>query len=206
MVHSTYDAAARLARRAQKLDGGRGAAPALFAFTDPERTPDPIALAQGLPPGCGLVLRTFGRPDLEAAAYALATLARERALWLLISADPDLAARCGAHGVHWPQARLAEAARHRGRFPLVSASAHDPGAVRRASGLADLVFVSTAFASRSPSAGRALGPFRLAAYARRSRTPIYALGGVTHRSVPRLYGLGIAGVAAIDGVLEAEPA
>ncbi|MCC5995226.1 MAG: hypothetical protein JJU18_02500, partial [Oceanicaulis sp.] len=59
-----YDATARLARLAVRLDGPRGGLPALFAFTDPVRTPDPVALALALPPGSGLVLRTFGQPAL----------------------------------------------------------------------------------------------------------------------------------------------
>lgn len=197
-MHSTYDAAADLARCARAVAGTHSPLPALFAFTDPERTPDPMALAHSLPRGAGLVLRTFGQPRLEALAFDLATLSHERGLTFLVAADPDLAERCGAHGVHWPQVRLHQAARR--RFAIQSASAHDPGAVRRACGLVDLVFVSPVFASRSPSAGRPLGPFRLAAYARRSPLPIYALGGVTARTASRLQGLGVGGLAAIDGL------
>lgn len=201
MTDTTYDAARRLARRAEALAGpGRDDRPPLFAFTDPQRTPDPVALARGLPAGCGLVLRTFGAPAVEAAAFQIAAIARRRALTVLISADPDLALRCGAAGVHWPQARLAQAARWRRRFALMSASAHDPSAARRAAGLADLIFVSPVFRSDSPSAGRPLGPFRAAAFARRGPSQVYALGGVNARTARRLTGLGLAGVAAISGV------
>jgi thiamine monophosphate synthase len=200
MMHVTYDGSRTLARRADAVCGPRGAWPVLFAFTDPQRTPDPAGLARSLPAGCGLVLRTFGREELERAAFDIAEIARANALTLLISADPELARRCGAHGVHWPQARLADAARHRTAFRLMSASAHSPAAARRAAALVDLVFVSPAFASQSPSAGRALGGFRMAAYARRTPAPIYALGGISARSVKRLKGLGLSGVAAIDGV------
>ena len=200
---STYAAAHALARRAQTLDGPHAPAPRLFAFTDPDRTPDPEALARVLPAGNDLVLRTFGRPALQKAASGLARIARARALSLLIAADPALALRCGADGVHWPQALISEAARWRRRFKLMSASAHDPDAVRNAGGLCDLVFVSSAFTSNSPSAGRPLGPFRMAAYARRSPAPVYALGGVTSRTALRLRGLGISGIAAIDGLSEA---
>jgi len=199
MAKRTYAAAARLARLAQRLDGPRGELPALFAFTDPVRTPDPVALAEGLPPGCGLVLRTFGRPELEETAFALSAIARTRGLTLLIAADADLARACGAHGVHWPEARLATAARVRFRG-LQTASAHSPAAVRRAQGLVDAVFVSTAFASRSASAKRPLGPFRLAVYARRSATPIYALGGINQQKIKRLYNTGVSGAAAIEGL------
>lgn len=193
-----YDAAARLARLAMRLDGPRGRLPALFALTDSERTPDPLALAQALPPGCGLILRTFGRPKLEALAGTLADIARARGLVFLIAADPELAARCGADGVHWPERMLARAAR--ARFRVMTASAHGPGAIRRAAGLVDAVLVSTAFASASPSAGAPLGVFRIAAAARRAPLPVYALGGISARTLPRLDGLGISGAAAVAGV------
>ncbi|MCC5995446.1 MAG: thiamine phosphate synthase [Oceanicaulis sp.] len=116
----------------------------------------------------------------------------------LVAADPELAAKCGAHGVHWPERMLAQA--RRVRFPVMTASAHSPGAVRRAGGLVDAVFVSPVFASASPSAGRPIGPWRAAAAARRARCPVYALGGINETSVRRLRGLGLAGAAAVDGL------
>lgn len=193
-----YDAADRLARLAMRLDGPRGHLPALFALTDPDRTPDPLALARALPPGTGLILRTFGQAALEALAGDLAGIARAKGLVFLVAADPALAARCGADGVHWPERMLAQAAR--ARFPIMTASAHGPGAIRRAAGLVDAVLVSTAFASVSSSAGRPMGPFRLAAAARGARVPVYALGGITAQTLPRLNGLGISGAAAVAGV------
>ncbi len=192
-----YDAADRLARLAMRLDGPRGRLPALFALTDPDRTPDPLALARALAPGTGLILRTFGRPALEALAGDIADIARARGLVFLVSADPQLAAACGADGVHWPERMLARAAR--ARFAVMTASAHSPGAIRRAAGLVDAVLVSAAFASASPSAPRPMGPFRLAAVARRARVPVYALGGVTPSTLPRLTGLGVSGAAAVGG-------
>jgi thiamine monophosphate synthase len=200
MTTRRYDAAQRLARRAARLEGVRADLPALFAFTDPARTPDPVALARRLPRGCGMVLRTFGRREIEAAAFELSRVAQAHGLYLTISADPELALRCGADGVHWPQARLGEAKRWRRRFKLMTASAHDPAAARRAQGLTDLVFVSQVFSSNSPSAGRPIGPFRIAAYARRATIPVYALGGITAGAIRRLERLGISGAGAIGGV------
>lgn len=201
MGKGNYSGATRLASLAQRLGGPHGHLPALFAFTDPVRTPDPLALAHHLPMGCGLVLRTFGQPSLENAAFALGAVARARGLTLLIAADPDLARAVGAEGVHWPQARLGDAAR--ARFSgLQTASAHNPSAVRRAQNLVDAVFVSTAFASKSTSARRPLGPFRLAAYSRRSTAPVFALGGVNLNTVNTLRRTGVAGVAAVEAVVD----
>ncbi len=147
-------------------------------------------------------MRTFGRAIIEAEAPRLAEIARDRGLALLIAGDPDLAVRCGASGVHWPQSRLGLAARWRRRFALMTASAHDPSAARRAARLCDLVFVSPAFASASPSARRPMGPFRMAAYARRTPAPVYVLGGVNTRTAPRLRGLNLSGLAGIDGIID----
>lgn len=196
----TYDGLARLASRAEALRRDNAPTPALFILTDPQRTPDPVRLAEHAPAGCGLILRTFGRATIEAAAFPMAATARARGFSLLISADPDLASRAGADGVHWPQWSLAQAHRP---WPgaLVTASAHDPHALRRAQGFADGILVSTVFASRSPSASRPMGPFRLAAWARRSATPVYALGGVNGATVKRLAGLGLGGAAAVGAAI-----
>lgn len=201
MTYPTYGAGARLARLSSALEGAVPSLPSLFAFTDPVRTPDPVELAEALPTGTGLVLRTFGRAEIEAKAALISAIAELRGLTFLIAGDPDLAADVAAHGVHWPEAQLGRAARRRFRG-LQTASAHSPMAVRRAQCLVDAVFLSTAFASSSPSAHAPLGPFRLQAYARRGRCPIYALGGINTRTIKRLTHTKLSGVAAIDGLSE----
>jgi thiamine-phosphate pyrophosphorylase len=200
MIETAYDGAKRLARLASRLDGPRGALPAFFAFTDPARTPDPLRLAACLAPGCGLVLRTYGKARLTALAPALAALCRERGIGLWISADPALARRCGADGVHWPENMLNASCVRRCAGLSITTSAHGPGGLRRAQALADAVFISPVFASASPSAGRAIGPLRAAAIARRCDIPVYALGGVNARRIRRLEGLGLSGAAAIGAL------
>ncbi len=201
MTNSTYGAAARLASVCRAIQRSNSNLPALFAFTDPVRTPDPVKLAECLPPGSGLVLRTFGDQGLRQKAPVIAAIAERREVMLLIAGDPDLAAEVGAGGVHWPESRLHQAAKARFKG-LQTASAHSPSAVRRAQGLVDAVFVSAAFSSNSPSAGRPLGPFRLASYARRSTLPVYALGGINERTAKRLAHTGISGAAAIEGLVD----
>ncbi len=56
------------------------------------------------------------------------------------------------------------------------------------------------FPSRSPSAGRPLGPIRLARLVRQAASPVYALGGVDADTVRRLGDTGVVGVAAVDGL------
>ena len=148
-----------------------------------------------------MVLRAFGRPEVEALAPALAGLARARGLVLLVGADAALAMRIGADGVHLPERRACDLPALRRRRPrwIVTVAAHGPAALRRAATLgADAAFVSPVFPSRSPSAGAPLGPGRAGAMSRAAGLPVYALGGVDARMVLRLVGTEIAGAAAVD--------
>ena len=192
-------AAARLGRPVRERNAC--ALPPLLVLTDPQRTPDPLALAQTLPRGAGLVYRAFGAPDAARMAAALAAMARARGLILLVGADPALAWACGADGVHLPESLVTSAPRIRASWPgvLISGAAHSAMALRRAAAAGlDAALISTVFASRSASAGSPMGPVRLAALVRRARLPVYALGGVSAVTLPRLKATGVAGVAMVD--------
>lgn len=173
------------------------ALPALLAFSDPVRTPDVEALARSLPRGTGLVYRSFGAPEAEATAVRLAGIARRRGLVLLVGADAGLARRVGADGVHLPERLAHQGPSLRRRGFIVTAAAHSARA-GRAPGV-DAVVVSAVFPSNSPSAGRPIGPLKLALIARSARAPVYALGGVTNETARRLLSTGVAGIAGIEG-------
>jgi thiamine-phosphate pyrophosphorylase len=178
---------------------GAPAIPALYFFTDPARTPDPIAVAQRLPRGTAVVYRHFGAPERARVARRLAGVARARGLVLLIAADPDLAQRVGADGVHWPQ-RLAPRERGAG---LVTVAAHDAQAAAAAAGLgADACVLGPVFPTRSASANPPLGLFRASQIARATGVPVIALGGINARTAARLTGRGFAGFAAVEAFLE----
>lgn len=195
-VHGLAAIAARLNR-----DAGASAIPSLYFFTDPARTPDPVAVARRLPRGTAVVYRHFGAEDRVQVARQLATLCRSRALVLLIGADTELAQTCGADGVHWPE-RLMPGERG-GAFRIVTAAAHDAKAVARASAAGfDACVLSPIFPSASASAQTELGLFRASQIVRASAIPVIALGGVTERNAARLSGRGFAGVAAVEAFLE----
>ena len=198
-----WRAAATLGLKARRGKAG-GRLPTVFFVTDPDRVPDPVSIARSLPRGAGVIFRGFGREAAEETAAALAAIARRRGLLLLIGADVAMAKRTGAGGVHLPERDIQKAPLIRRRHPLfiITGAAHSPRALRKA-GAARLeaVLLSTAFASRSPTAGRPLGPIRLAIAARGSRLPVFALGGVKGRTAKRLIGTGVAGFAAVDGLL-----
>jgi thiamine-phosphate pyrophosphorylase len=172
-------------------------------FTDPARTPDPAAAAENLPRGAGVVFRAFGAPDAVAKGRALASVCRRRGLVLMVGADPELARRLGAAGVHLPQrlagrAGVIRALRRRFR---ITAAAHDlPSVLNARRAGAEALVISPVFPSRSPSAGRALGPMALAGLVRRSRSPTYALGGVNAGNARALGLTGVVGLAAVDAL------
>jgi thiamine-phosphate pyrophosphorylase len=190
----------RCARRLERVRRGRKALPPLLLFTDPQRTPNPAAIATRLPRGAGVVFRAFGAPDAVETGQALARVCRRRGLTLLVGADPRLARRLGADGLHLPERLAAKARRFRGRF-LVTAAAHSlPAALRAKRAGVDAVVVSPVFPSRSPSAGRPTGPRALARLARDVKTPVYALGGVNADNARKLAATGVVGLAAVEAL------
>ena len=205
---SDLSALARAAARLARTAAARNARlPPLLILTDPSRTPDPIALAERLPEGTGLIYRAFGAAEARSTAGALAHIARRRGLTLLIGADARLARACGAQGVHLPERLLADAPRLRAGWPdaLVTGAAHNVRSIRRARSFRlDAALVSTVFESISPSAGKPIGTIRLAGRMwLADGLPIYALGGITAATAVRLSGTGVAGVAAVGAALSA---
>jgi thiamine-phosphate pyrophosphorylase len=198
-------AAARLARpsfaKAGRAKKGR-ALPCAFFLTDPWRTPDPGSVVKRLPRGMGVIYRHFGAGDRLIVARRLAKLCRSRGLILLIAADPRLAARVRAHGVHWPEMRLA-GVRHRSPGWIETASAHDARALARAARLGiDAAIVSPIFPSRSAGSGKPVGVRRFRAMARGALIPVYAMGGIGPVNAARVM-THAAGWAAIDSVVDA---
>ena len=177
--------------------------PPLVLVTDPDRTPDPVALAERLPRGSGVIFRGFGREGARETAYRLAAVARRRGLLLLIGAD---ALRAPGAGVHLPERMTHRASALKRARPgvVVTVAAHSLTALIRARRAgADAALLSAVFESGSPSAGRPLGAVRFAALARRAGLPVYALGGVGTKNAPRLIGSGAAGLAMVEGLVRA---
>ena len=180
--------------------------PRLLFVTDPQRTPDPEAVAAGLPVGSGVIYRAFGADDALPRARRLKAIAVERELILLVGADAALAEACGADGVHLPEAMIDRATVLRQGHPgwILTAAAHSLAATERAAAAGcDAALVSTVFASQSPSAGAPMGAGAFADLVRAAPLPVYALGGVTIRTAPDLAGSGAQGFAMVEGLAEA---
>ena len=174
--------------------------PPLLFLTDPERTPNPNRVASSLPRGSGVIYRHFGAADREQIAAELRATCSARGLVLLIAADPDLAVKVAADGVHWPEARLTESRTCTHAFQVQTASAHGRSAILAAAQAGmDAAIVSTVFPSRSPSARRAIGPARFRSMAQAAEIPVYGLGGLNAQNADQISDF--AGIAAIGGFL-----
>ena len=163
-------------------------------------------MAERLPQGAGVVYRPFGSPDAETEGRRLAAVCRRRGLILLVGFDEALALALGGHGLHLPERAVGRMPALQARHPhwIVTGAAHDAAAVARAASAGlHAALLSPVFASASPSAGEPLGLERFSEIARAANLPVYALGGVTAANAPSLEGSGAAGVAAVEGVLEA---
>ena len=173
--------------------------PPVLVFTDPKRSAHPIDLACEIPCGWGLVYRHFGAEDREEIAADLAKLSKRRHFRLLIGADPELAFRIKADGVHWPERLQTLAARSARHFKINTLAAHQPSQVLGPQPLKiDARVLSTVFPSMSPSAKAPIGALKFAGIARKSETPLYGLGGVTAYTALRLANhSGMAGVGTV---------
>ncbi len=177
--------------------------PPLVALSDPDRVLDVAAFAAGLPDECALIYRHFGRAERFVQASALAAIARDKNIVLLIAADPELADACDADGVHWPARELRTALdwRRRNAEAVMTVSAHSRAELAAAAQAgADAALLSPVFGTRSAGSGPPLGRLRAASLLRQADLPVYALGGITADSARRLEASGFSGLAAIDGL------
>lgn len=197
-----------LARAARAVRGDVASRlPALLFFTDPERTPRPWETAATLPPGSGVVYRSFGAEDALAQGLRLRAVTRDRGVRLLVGLDATLADRIGADGLHLPERAHSAAYAVSGCRPdwILTGAVHS---VEAALGARDLdgVVLSPVFPAGGRSAGRA--PLGVAALARActGRVPVIALGGITGETAERLAGTGVHGLAAVDALARPESA
>lgn len=191
--------------RAVKMRNARRGwrAPPLWLFTDPDRTPDLLAVVARLPAGlCGVVLRHDAVAGRAALARRVARLCQARRIMLSVAGDPALARSLracthlrGGHG--WP-----------GVFGA-TASAHGVAELVRGRRAGALVFLSPALATASHPGARPLGVVRWGLMARaggahRAGGAVLALGGIDGASARRLprFCLGAGAIGALAGLAE----
>ena len=181
----------------------RNKAPRLIMVTDQARAPGVIEATKALPPGSAVLFRDYEIPARLELGTQLRILCRQLRLPFLVAGSGRLAAHLRADGLHMPEASVEGARRWREWRPnwFITVAAHSSKALWRAARAgADAALLSPVFATNSHPAAKPLGVLRFASLALRSPLPVYALGGVNKRSLQRLAGARLCGVAAVSGL------
>ena len=178
-------------------------APRLIMVTDQLRVPRVFEAAKALPPGSAVLFRDYEIPARLELGRQLRILCRQQRLPFLVAGNGRLAAHLRADGLHMPEACAQGARRWRERRPnwFITMAAHSPMALRRAAQAgADAALLSPVFPTPSHPGAKPLGVLQFARLALRSPLPVYAFGGVNRRTLRRLAGTRLCGVAAVSGL------
>lgn len=185
---------------ALKRQSVRKAPFALAFLTDAARAPEPVLIARVLPRGSAVILRDYQMAKRAALAAQLKSVCEARGLFLLIGADPGLAERIGADGVHAPRWW---APRETPPDMLLTAACHDAASLARAAAIgATAALLSPVFATASHPGTDGLGADAFRALAANASLPVLALGGVDETNAHHLAGPNVAGLAAIGAFLK----
>jgi len=180
--------------------------PAKIAMTDGERRKDPHMQIAGLAPGDALIFRHYewARTERQELGRQLRHTCRHRRVVFLVAGDPHLAHRLRADGIHLPGWMLRKGFDWHDR-PVpgwhVTAAAHNfADLIAAARAGADACLLSPVFETASHPGTQALGAVRFAQLAGQALLPVYALGGINHRTAQRLRDGGAAGLAGISDI------
>jgi 8-oxo-dGTP diphosphatase len=134
-------------------------------------------------------LVTFSRRAMAAA--------RRAGCSVLLNAEPDLAVRAGADGVHLTAARLSRI-ETRPPLPLVGASCHSPADLERAARLGlDFVALGPVRETETHPGATLLGWTRFRELVADYPLPVFAIGGMTRGDLRSAWEAGAHGIAAI---------
>lgn len=150
-----------------------------------------------------MIFRHYDIPDRRALAARASRLCRARGLLLVVAADLKLAREVGALGLHLPENMARRGRPH--ALPahwILTVAAHSKAALARAAAIgADAALAGPAFASLSHPDAQGLGPHRFGRMLSNTRIPVFALGGVTPRTMRKLPTQRLAGSAGIGAYL-----
>ena len=172
--------------------------PPLVLVTDEQRMPNPLMAMSQLRAGDAVLLRHYGAPNRRDLAFALAARCRVAGVRLVVGGDLELARSVGADGVHLPEGLADRTLAAKAAGFLVTVAAHDGAALVDAIRFgADAALLSPVFATASHPNAPALGVTRFSALVRESLIPVYALGGISASTAPRLWDSGAVGIAGV---------
>jgi thiamine-phosphate pyrophosphorylase len=177
--------------------------PTLFAFSDEERSPDPINLIKHLPKRSGFIFRHYLFPDRNHLALRVVRACHKRDLLCFIAGDLQLCIHTKADGIHLPEYLLRHPtyglSHFKRRGGLVTAAAHSlsAGLIAQKYGV-HAIFVSPIFPTKSHLGSVHLGLMRFGQITQRLDIPVFALGGIDLSQRTRLIKSGAYGIGGIS--------
>jgi 8-oxo-dGTP diphosphatase len=143
--------------------------------------------------------KSLSESELRDLASRVTALARSHGAKVLVNADPQLAARTAADGVHLTAARLMQT-RARPDCALVGASCHGERELAHAAALGlDFAVLGPLRETATHPDASTLGWRRFAALVTDYPLPVYAIGGLTPSDFHEAWNAGAHGIAAIRG-------
>lgn len=198
---------AELARQLNRRHGKKKPLPCLILMTDAKRLPDPSTIIPQLPANSAVIVRHFTQKQKEQIIIKIKSLCRKHKVKLLVSDDMGLAIRYRLDGVHFPEARLksitacGRISRPLPQFLYTGACHSQTGLENAKRAGIDAILLSPVFPTSTHPGARCLGLTRFRHIGSRSPLPIYALGGITKKTAPRLQASSTIGIAGISGLI-----
>jgi thiamine-phosphate pyrophosphorylase len=164
----------------------------LFLFlSDGERLKDPTSIVERLPMQCGVVLRDYENPDRLKLIQNITKKTQNRNLVMFLANSGGEKPNKHhneprSNNEHWPNTAKG-GQRKRSRGQLITTSAHNMGELGRANRLnVNAVLISPVFATSSHPDKKPLNIHRFVRLARLAKTHVYALGGISEKSINHL--------------------
>jgi thiamine-phosphate pyrophosphorylase len=179
--------------------------PSIFFFTDQKRIGGKIEnifdVIKNLPQNSAVIVREYNLKPDERLHFAqkIMEIATPKNLPVLIGKDWNLAEKIGANGVHFSDRDQSLIIPKKRGEMILSYSCHSLESIIQAEKLkADLLFYSPIFLSKSHLNQKPIGIDGLKNFTKKTKLPVYALGGIDEKNIELLENTGISGIGGIS--------
>ncbi len=157
-----------------------------------------------IPKKSAFLLRSYETKKRKKIAKQLLKFCKMKKIKLLIGSDIKLAEDINAHGIHFPEYMIKKKKinwiRIKNAKPnkkwIITTAAHNVQALKKAEDLnIDAVLLSPVFPSKSHPNSKSLGLNKFSKIVKKTKLPIYALGGINIKNVKSLIETDIIGYA-----------